>query len=193
MKVICQLCRQLKKNDYKDDKSNMIRHKNKYYHNIIIDDNKKTCYELQLDIEEKKKKIREQKDKFNETVKRIHEIDVIPNGFYSFYIDKLIKSGATYLALDYTYNYCEKDIREGIRYVKSNNGFKNKQNELAYGLAIAKNKYEDAKEHFKKRKQISNRNKISEHSGYAMAEVKNNTNQRKSKKHEKDISDFLDN
>lgn len=124
---------------------------NKYYHH--------NCYEYYLKEQEFKEQERLKLDELCETIKVIHNIEIIPKQIFSdiqalrngdvLYgkVKKQYKNGLKYEAIKITYEYCA----EQIRYWKNKKEFKNVQSELRYGLAIVRNSVEDAKRDYRER------------------------------------------
>ena len=131
-KVKCKFC------NIQDEKTSMTKVDSRYVHNDCLD-------EYNSEIEFKKK---EHKDlaKLMEYIKKVHNIEVIPNQFYPFIQDlrngnarrgKIIgtqkyKEGYSYYVIALTYKYIKPQIKWAIR----NKNFNGSSSMLRYTYAI---------------------------------------------------------
>lgn len=170
LQVKCRWCKQ------KAEKETMIKveqgKSNMYYH--------PDCYKEYEKDKAFKEKERKELDELYETIKRIHGFEVIPSSFFAdinalrngdvLYgrIKKQYKKGVSYKWMNYTYLYCEDQIKWCIK--NKRDKFKNKRGEyeplyeLRYCLGIVRNNLEKAKKHYKdKLKQIKQRQEVEDH------------------------------
>ncbi len=118
---------------------------NKRYH-------KQNCYEKYIKDKEFKQQELTELNSLVETIKQSHDINIIPQQFYSFLQDvrngnemfgrrgqKKSKQGYTYKTVEETYKQCQSEIN----WAKQNKEFKNTLNMLRYTLAIIKNNIND--------------------------------------------------
>ncbi len=182
-KLKCQIC------GIKDDREK-IKIKQGYCH-------RDKCYDQYLKQEEFKQKEKEQKYELYETIKRLHNIAIIPHQFFPYIealrngdiafgkIKKQYKQGFTYNVIDKTYKHCNSNID----WAKDNKDFRGStMNMLKYTFTIVQDKINYINSKIEKQQmQKAHVDKI----GDAMKPDDHDVEYRKTKnKH--DISKFLD-
>ncbi|MCY9737540.1 hypothetical protein M5X17_27945 [Paenibacillus alvei] len=166
----------------------------KYFH-------KGVCWQKRLEHKAFLEKENLELDELVETIKQVHNIDMIPQGIYPLLQDlrngeygfgqrkKIYKEGFTYSLISDTYKFVEKDIV----WAKKNKSFDGLGQELRYCLAIVKDKILKVK---KKKEQIARQVEADMLKEKQRIQSEVNMNERKvqfkSKKHKADISAFLD-
>lgn len=116
------------------------KQKKRFHHN---------CHKQYLEDQEFKRKEKEELDDLVETIKEVHNIEIIPNQFYSYLQDlrngnelfgrigqKKSKQGYTYMTIARTYEYC----RDSIDWARNNRDFKGTLPMLKYTMAIIRDK-----------------------------------------------------
>jgi hypothetical protein len=198
--VKCQIC-ELKDTDKTEMECEVTTYESgsvtrKYYH-------KGNCWDNYLKQKAFTDKENEEKDYLDSVIKEIHGIDLVPSQFFSGYLQglrngnfksqkkiKKSKEGFSYKLIADTYLHCKDDIQ----YWRKNKTFDSTVSELRYCLSIVVDKLSIVK---KKQERLEMKKKIEK----AKDSAKQNDDsvafeQRevkfKKKKHENDISDFLD-
>lgn len=189
-KFVCQVCRG------KDTDDKMIKIKvgkvNKRYHKL-------NCYDEYLADLEFKKQEKVELDELVETIKKVHEIEIIPNQFFSFLQDlrngnemfgrvgqKRSKGGYSYKIISETYKHHTQEIN----WARNNVDFRGDTfNLLKYTLAIIKKKIAGVSEIVKRKEQqdeIAKEQELNQSYDFGF-----DTHNYKEKKDEQDISDML--